>query len=244
MGTGSAMYERFARWYDALYAAAGKDYEREASQLLELIRSRVSSPADLLDVACGTGGHLAELVDEFDEVVGVDASPAMLGVARQRLPDSVELHEADFRDFDLGRTFDVVTCLFSAIGHAGTHDGIRAAMRSMVGHVAPGGVLVVEPWVTMERWEEGYRDLDIARTDDGVVARVAYSARRGTTALLEFGWAVADEEGAHVDHERHELPLLTEDEYVEAMASTGLDVVWQDGGLIGRGLVIGRREAT
>lgn len=244
MGNPPAMYERFARWYDPLYAAAGKDYAREASQLLALVSAHVDRPRSLLDVACGTGGHLEHLAPHFGIVVGVDAAPAMLAVARERLPDSVELHEADFREFELGRTFDVVTCLFSAIGHAETHDGVRAAMRSMARHVAPGGVLVVEPWVTTRRWTDGYRDIDVALTDDGVVARVAASSRLGTTAVLEFGWAIADEDGSHVERERHELPLLTEDEYVEAMAATGIDASWRDGGFSGRGLVVGYQAAT
>ena len=68
----------------------------------------------LLDVACGTGRHLEYLRSSF-ETEGVDADDAMLDVARARLRD-VPLSVGDMRDLDLGRRFDVVTCLFSAIG--------------------------------------------------------------------------------------------------------------------------------
>lgn len=241
---GPAIYGRFASWYDALYEAVGKDYAEEASQLRAIIGAHVDAPRSLLDVACGTGGHLAHLAGDFEVAVGIDAAAPMLAIARDRLPDEVELHEADFRGFDLGRRFDVVMCLFSAIGHAGSREGVRAAMTAMAAHVDDGGVLMVEPWVTAGQWRDQHRDIDVARTDDGIVARVASSRREGDTAVVEFGWALADAGGAHVEHERHDLPLLTEDEYVDAISAAGLEALWQEGGLVGRGLVIGRREAA
>ena len=51
----------------------------------------------VLDVACGTGGHLRYLKDWF-EVTGLDIDPAMVAQARDNLPD-VQLIEADMRAF-------------------------------------------------------------------------------------------------------------------------------------------------
>ena len=68
----------------------------------------------VLDVGCGTGrvGEAA-LGAGARAYVGIDLSPRMLGFARARLARfaSVELHEADFLDLELGRTFDVVLAL-------------------------------------------------------------------------------------------------------------------------------------
>ena len=50
-------------------------------------------------------------------------------------------------NFDLGRGYDAVTCLFSAIGHVITEEKLRAAMRSMSAHVRPGGLVVIEPFI-------------------------------------------------------------------------------------------------
>ena len=72
----------------------------------------------LLDVACGTGLHLSYLTYRF-QVEGLDRDEQLLAIARQRNPE-VPLHHADMVDFALGRTFDVVTCLFSAIGYVKT----------------------------------------------------------------------------------------------------------------------------
>jgi ubiquinone/menaquinone biosynthesis C-methylase UbiE len=63
------VFSRTAHLYDAIYAF--KDYAAEAARLHELIEERVPGPRTLLDIACGTGKHLAELRAWY-EVEGVD----------------------------------------------------------------------------------------------------------------------------------------------------------------------------
>ena len=68
-----------------------KDYPAEVARLEELVEGRKRSSGNrLLDVACGTGRHL-ELLRERYLVEGLDLDPAMLAIARERLP-GVSLH--------------------------------------------------------------------------------------------------------------------------------------------------------
>ena len=59
------MFSRSAALYDALYATF-KDYQTETARLRELIAERVPDARTLLDVACGTGVHLALLRQHFE----------------------------------------------------------------------------------------------------------------------------------------------------------------------------------
>ena len=117
------MFRHSARFYDALYS--WKDYAGECDRLRELIAERAPGARTMLDVACGTGLHLALLRDYF-EVEGADLDPEMLAIAAERLP-GVPLHEADMVMIDLGREFDVVTCLFSSVGYTVTVERLRQA---------------------------------------------------------------------------------------------------------------------
>jgi ubiquinone/menaquinone biosynthesis C-methylase UbiE len=101
------MYTLSAPIYDAIYRAMGKDYAAESAEIRDMVRSRAPEARTLLDVACGTGAHLAHLAEWF-EVVGVDSSVEMLEEARKRAPDAELLH-ADMADLNLGREFDAVT---------------------------------------------------------------------------------------------------------------------------------------
>src|SRR6266571_4830617 len=104
------MFTRSAAFYDALYGA--KDYAAEAERIGVLHRAhgRIAGTT-LLDVACGTGGHLAFLKQQYT-CEGLDLDPDLLAIARARHPE-LRFHQADMVGFDLGRTFDVVVCLFS-----------------------------------------------------------------------------------------------------------------------------------
>ena len=243
-------YGDLARWYDPLYASLGKDPAAEATALLAVAADLGVAPTSLLDVACGTGAHLETFDRHVPEVVGVDISQDMLAVARGRLPH-VLLRHGDMRGLDLGRTFDVVTCLFSAIGHVRDEDDLHAAIGRMAAHVAPGGVLLVEPWIQPDQMlpaadePGGHRGLTTVTTADGVVARALRSTRRGQVLVIEFAWAVADATGVHTAQETFRMPMFTREHLLSSVERAGLEASWQQPEALhaGRGLLVGRRPA-
>jgi hypothetical protein len=142
-------------------------------------------------------------------------------------------------DFDLGRRFDAVTCLFSSIGYVGTAQRLHAAMGCMTRQLQPGGVLIVEPWILPEAWIEGVSSVNVVEDDGRKLVRVTASHRTDAMSILRMHYAVAaDGEITTVD-ERHELHLFTKDEYLHAFADAGLKVTWDPQGLTGRGLLLG-----
>jgi SAM-dependent methyltransferase len=225
------------RLYDALYAY--KDYAGEAVQLSRLIRERSPGARTLLDVACGTGKHLELLHADF-EVEGVDLDEGLLAVARERL-GPVPLHLGDMRTLDLGRRFDAVTCLFSAIGHLADVGELDRAIAAMASHLEPGGVLIVEPWLEPDAWAAGRLHLLTVDEPELKIARVTVPSRRDATAIVDFHYLVATPEGVERHEERMELELFTVAEQLQAFERAGLEVEHDPEGLIGRGLFIGRR---
>lgn len=231
------VYERSADLYDLMHRARGKDYAAEAAHVSREVRARHAGASSLLDVACGTGSHLLHLRRDFS-VSGVEPASSMLDVARGRLPD-VELQAGDMRTFDLGRRYDAVICLFSAIGYMLRREDLDLAMTTMARHLTPGGVLVVEPWFHPEQWFDGHVVAHAANGADIAVARVSRSTRDGNISRFELHYAVARPDGIDTFMEPHVMGLWTVEEYSEAMRSTGLAVEHDPVGLTGRGLFIG-----
>src|SRR6266852_5776739 len=109
--------------YDAIYHF--KNYQSECEHLRAFIEEAAPGTRTILDVACGTGEH-AKFLKQHYSVDGVDINESYLRAARLKNP-SGNYVRADMMNFDLRRTYDVVTCLFSAIGIAKTFNRLEAA---------------------------------------------------------------------------------------------------------------------
>ena len=138
-----ALYRRFAHLYDRIYD--WKEYAAEAEWVrTALLGAGVREGGRVVEAACGTGSYLVHLNDWY-EVSGFDLNPAVLEVARKKIP-KVHLFEADMADFELTRPVDAIVCLFSSIGYVPLGEPLHAVAESFYRNVLPGGVvLVAEP---------------------------------------------------------------------------------------------------
>ncbi len=125
--------------YDLQYA----DYRDDLPYYLRLAGD-LGGP--VLELGAGTGRVTEALARAGHEVVAVDASPAMLARARERLAGSggVELVAADMRDLCLGRAFPLVLAPFNALMHLYTLSDQDRALGAVRRHVAPGGTFAFD----------------------------------------------------------------------------------------------------
>jgi SAM-dependent methyltransferase len=240
-GSRAVMFDASAEYYDLIYATL-KDYPREASQIAALLRGIDPRCRTVLDVACGTGEH-ARLLGEAGFVVdGLDASEAFVTLAgRKHLAG--QFFKADMSHFDLGRRYDAVLCLFSSIGYLVTLDRVEKALTCFRRHLAPSGVVVVEPW-----FEPGGLDpTRVARNtgeEGGVhVTRVSRVEVEDRVSRLHFDYEITDQGGTRHASEVHELGLFTTAELLEAFRKAEFRADHDPEGLTGRGLFIARPAA-
>jgi len=232
------MFSKSAQYYDEIYAAIDKDYAAEIRKAHQLIQKyKKTKGKNLLDVACGTGLH-ASLLIKYYQVEGLDLDAKMLVVAKKKHP-KIRFHQGDMTDFDLGRQFDMIVCLFSSIGYVKTKSRLQKAIKTMSGHLLRGGVLLIEPWFTPEQWHPGRAFMTQVNKPDLKIVRMSYSGQRGKISTLEFQYLIGTSKGIEHSLEIHELGLFTHQEYMDAFKATGLIVTHDAEGLDGRGLYIG-----
>jgi ubiquinone/menaquinone biosynthesis C-methylase UbiE len=135
-------YARWAERYDGPNPAIAREEPIVHAILAEL------PPGRALDAACGTGRHAARLLELGHQVVGVDATPAMLALARKKLP------AADFRRGRLDdlpvqdASVDLVICAL-ALTHV---PDLTPVMREFARVLRSGGRVVlsdIHPTATM-----------------------------------------------------------------------------------------------
>ncbi|MEA1871291.1 MAG: class I SAM-dependent methyltransferase [Candidatus Bipolaricaulota bacterium] len=230
------MFTKTAYYYDKIYSF--KDYQAEVESLLPLIREHLQSGGNrLLDVACGTGKHIEYLKEHFG-VEGLDISEELLEIARVRNPTTA-FHLGDMIDFNLGCRFDVITCLFSSIGYVKTLDNLTRTIGCMVRHLAPGGLLLIEPWFTPDTWHPRTVHAQLIDEPNLKIARVNTSFAKGRLSYFDLHHLIATPEGTEHIVEHHELGLFTTEEIGDILENAGLSVAHDSDGLTGRGLFIG-----
>ena len=200
------MFTASAEFYDTIYSTF-KDYSGEAAQIADLLHRANARWRTVLDVACGSGEHARLLAAKGFVVDGLDLDPAFIRIAQQKHPAG-QFFTADMSDFHLSRRYDAVLCLFSSIGYLQTLDRVRLALTRFREHLAPSGVIVIEPW-----FEPGVLDRTrVARNTgetNGVrVSRVSRVEIDGRLSRLHFDYEITDGMGTRYASEVHELGLL------------------------------------
>ncbi len=156
-------------------------------------------PADmsglrLLDAGCGTGALSVEAARRGAEVVAIDVSPTLIGLAQERLPaiaggGRIDFRVGDMLDPALGR-FDHVVAMDSLI-HYRPADIARALARlaertdgSVLFTVAPRTALLTVMHAAGKLFPRGDRSPSIVPvTERGLKRRIA-----SETALNGFAW--------------------------------------------------------
>ena len=134
--------QQTAKNYDQLAAHWNSDKFNRANGIAQHQRALqfASGREHAIDVGCGSSGRLIELlIAEGFEVEGLDISPEMLRLARQRHPD-VQFHLADICNWDFPKQYDFISA-WDSIWHAplANHEAI---LGKLCMGLSPGGVLI------------------------------------------------------------------------------------------------------
>jgi SAM-dependent methyltransferase len=103
--------------------------------------AREAAGDTIVELGVGTGRVAIPIARETGKrVIGIDTSPAMLAVGRERAGDlPVEFREGDFRDFTVEEPVDLVICPFRALLHAPTFADKRRVLEAAAAALKPGG---------------------------------------------------------------------------------------------------------
>lgn len=236
-----AMYRQHARYYDLIYS--WKEYAKEAAALRQAIRDHKRSRGkDLLDVACGTGKHLAEL--KGFNLHGSDVNKGILDLARRRLPKAT-FYRQDMAKLRIAKRFDVITCLFSSIGYVKTGKGLQQTIKGFSRHLKPGGVVLIEPWFTKQEYRPGSPHMTTYDSPDIKIARLNVSKVRGDLSIMDMHFTVAERGKGIVRFiDSHEMRMTPVEDIITMMEDAGLRVTYVKNKDFSRGLLIGVKPSS
>ena len=210
------LYEDEAELYDVAF---DWDISDEADWLVERLEATT-----VLEPGCGSARMLEALADRGCQVVGIDSSPRMVEISRERLGTRGEVLEADMTHFDLGRTFDGAVCPINTLLHLSPAE-LGRHLHRMSQH--------------LERRARYLVQVGLVGTDQEPFAGSHWEASRGETSL-KIDWI--DEElevlsgprAGEVIEELHEMTAWTPATWAEAIEASPFELVaTYDGGTEG-----------
>lgn len=139
-------YNVFARYYDEL--TANIDYKKRGEYFHEIIKKfKTTKENILLDLACGTGSISEVMAGLGYDVIGVDNSDEMLGIAMEKKFDSgsnIQYLCQDMRKLDMFGTVDVTICALDSINHLPSIEDVEKVFEGVAFFAELGGLFIFD----------------------------------------------------------------------------------------------------
>lgn len=220
-------YSDFALVYDRLMCDV--DYKARTEYLLKLFKKYGKKPTLLLDLACGTGGFSNEMAKRGIEVIGVDMSEEMLGIAREKSAEE----ETDVlylcqraEELDLYGTVDGAICSMDSLNHITDIKALKKA-ASRVSLFLEEGCLFIFDVNTVYKHEKVLADNTFVIDEDGIycVWQNEYDSKNlKTNIMLDF--FVEEEDGSFSRYgEDFCERAYTHEELAEILKECGLEIL-------------------
>jgi SAM-dependent methyltransferase len=223
-GVGEA-YDALAPSYDLLTGA--HDHAAWAAQLEDLAHRAGLSGRRLLDVGCGTGSSAQPMLARGYEVVGVDVSPGMLSLARDKLGPDVRLEVADMRRLPVLGAFDLVWSVADGVNCLAAGE-LVPVFEGFARNLAPDGLVVFDV-DTLASFRMLYSSLIVVPGEDRVVVlhgQESAELQPGASAVAHVDCLELDSppwwrRTRSVHRQHHHPPAVLE----RALGAAGLETV-------------------
>lgn len=134
-------YEYLNQFYDSLMENV--PYHK----YLTIIEKYIDKKAHILDLACGTGNMLLELVKSGYTTHGLDISEEMLTIAKQKLME-INLHanlfQDDMRNIQVENNYELIICLLDSINYLTTAGDIKKTFSGVYQALKKGGYFIFD----------------------------------------------------------------------------------------------------
>jgi SAM-dependent methyltransferase len=208
-------YDAIARLYDPWSRSVTEDvgfYVEEAR--------RAAQP--VVELGVGTGRIAVPIATEGIRVIGVDSSPGMLDVCRERaelagVASLVDLRVGDLRSPPVDETVELVICPFRAYLHLHTNEERLEALRAARELLVPGSRLIFDVFrpgdddiaETHGRWLEREPKIYEHARWDTQARRLTLSVRGPSgEATMNLAWLEASEWGELIAQAGFEIYAL------------------------------------
>lgn len=136
--------EFFAKYYDRIYHGLRDDVDHRF--YMEKI---LDCKGPVLEVGTGTGRFFNEALAKGADIYGIDVSPAMIEILREKLPEAEHSRVGlqSITDFRFNQKFKLIIAPFRVFMHLLTIEDQMQALRNVHEHLETGGTFLFDAFV-------------------------------------------------------------------------------------------------
>ena len=228
-------YDNLASHYDKLFLDWQSTTREQAAILNKLFREQgFDDTVRILDCACGIGTQAIGLAALGYSVTASDISSGELAEAKERATKNhvkIRFEQTDFCALSetFSEQFDIVIAMDNALPHMCSKDALEAAIRSITGQIAPGGIFVasIRDYDALLAQKPPYSPPYIHKTDAG--QRVSFQTwhwKDNHYKLVQY--IIEDEETLQINKFECEYRATTREELTQLLTANGCSsVVWK-----------------
>ena len=175
----------------------------------------------MLELGCGSGLLTRHLVDGGHRVIATDASPAMLDLARQHVPDAEEIRQLVLPD-DPVPPADAIVSVGHVLSYLPDESAIDRALAAVADALQPGGLLAVD--LCDLEWGEARANAPVlGRLGDDWALVTEFSRPSPERFVRQMAIFVRNPDGSwRRDDERHDNVLIDTSRVPALLAEHGV----------------------
>ncbi len=220
-------YSHFSEYYDQLMQAV--DYHDMAKDLGKRILEIHPNAKLVLDLGCGTGSLLYELMDLGFDMIGLDASSEMLSIALNKGMER-DLHPLllcqSMEEMDLYGTIEACVCTLDTLNHVDSFDAFQKVLERVHLFLEPNGVFIFDMNSTYKhRCVLGNHDF-VYEVDDLLCAWQNHYDSESDRVEISLDFFVKQHDGTYLrEHEEFTEIAFSQSVIMKAVASAGFELV-------------------
>lgn len=176
----------------------------------------------VLELGCGSGGLTRHLVDAGHRVIATDASPAMLKLVQEVVPDAEEIRQLVLPDDPLPAV-DAIVSVGHVLNYLADEPPVERALVALADALRPGGVLAID--LCDLRWAEVRRDEpNLGKVGEDWAIITEFSVPSPSRYVREMTTFLRNDDGSwRRDRERHDNVLIDTSLVPPLLAQHGLE---------------------
>lgn len=220
-------YSSYAQYYDLI--ELNWDEVKALNNLLDK-KLRKFKVKTILDMACGTGAQIFDLLKKRYKIIASDLNKDMLEIAKKKdKKKKIKFFQGDMRDLKVGK-FDAIITMFNAIGHL-NQDQFSKALENIKENLNNEGIYIFDIF-NLDYMKKNFRThkfIDVLKEHEGTKF-VRFNdnkldKKKGIMHINQKTWVQKNMKKPEIIEEKWDMKIYSVEDLINLLKKKGFEIL-------------------